>query len=109
MNRVKIVTLVGSASQKKDFDEWNEKLTLKGYAVFSLGYFNPALKDEDEKTHPLKKLLCEVHKRKIEASDIIAYIPKPDGSLGGHARKEIEYAELLGKKIYCASRVEEIG
>jgi hypothetical protein len=68
----------------------NEKLTLEGNVVFSLGVWTRETNDTQ------KKLLDEIHLRKIDLSDEIHVINK-GGKIGSSTRKEIEYARTNRK------------
>lgn len=92
-----IVTLCGSTSFKPEFERLERKLTLLGCVVLSLGIFskydNIPVADED------LDVLINVHFRKIELAETI-FIVCPNGYIGKHTKKEIQYAESLGKEIY---------
>ena len=89
-----VICLVGSTSQKEDFERANEKLTLRGYVVLSVGVFRPELQ-----SGPEKEMLRQIHRRKIEISDVVAVIRKRDGTVGEHVREEIAFAISRGKKV----------
>lgn len=45
-----------------------------------------------------KRKLDELHLRKIDMADIV-YVINPNGYIGESTKREIEYAESLGKQI----------
>jgi hypothetical protein len=102
----KVVTLCGSTRFQADFAEVNQRLTLDGCVVISLGMFSlPGLPDHDWATYDseLKKRLARVHLQKIRMADEV-YIVDPGGYVGESTRREIAYAESLGKPVRYLSR-----
>ncbi|MDG4827258.1 hypothetical protein O7635_35885 [Asanoa sp. WMMD1127] len=91
----KVITLCGSTRFEAEFEEVNQRLTLDGCVVISLGMFS--LPDTAD-TSALKERLGEVHFQKIRMADEV-YIVDPGGYLGESTRKEIAYAESLGKPV----------
>lgn len=100
----KIVTLCGSTKFKKEFLEVQKKLTLLGYIVISVGLFghsgdNEVWENMDEGTlTKTKSMLDDMHKRKIDLSDMI-YVINVGGYIGESTRSEIEYAISTGKEV----------
>lgn len=100
----KIVTLCGSTKFKKEFLEIQKKLTLLGYIVISVGLFghsgdNEVWENMDEGTlTKTKSMLDDMHKRKIDLSDMI-YVINVGGYIGESTRSEIEYAISTGKEV----------
>ena len=100
----KIVTLCGSTKFKKEFLEIQKKLTLLGYIVISVGLFghsgdNEVWENMDEGTlTKTKSMLDDMHKRKIDLSDMI-YVINVGGYIGESTRSEIEYAKSTGKEV----------
>lgn len=100
----KIVTLCGSTKFKKEFLEIQKKLTLLGYIVISVGLFGHSGDSEvwenmDEGTlTKIKSMLDDMHKRKIDLSDMI-YVINVGGYIGESTRSEIEYAISTGKEV----------
>lgn len=100
----KIVTLCGSTKFKKEFLEVQKKLTLLGYIVISVGLFGHSGDSEvwenmDEGTlTKTKSMLDDMHKRKIDLSDMI-YVINVGGYIGESTRSEIEYAICTGKEV----------
>ena len=98
-----IVTLLGSTKFKKEFEETNQRLTVRGFVVLSLGVFSQA--DELIVSEKTKDVLVEVHKQKIRMADWV-YVIDPNGYIGESTKSEIEYAKSLGKKIrYLSQRI----
>ena len=97
----KIITLCGSTQFKKQFLEMQKRLTLEGNIVLSVGLFGHSGDNEscDETT---KKMLDDMHKRKIDLSDEV-YIINPGGYIGSSTQSEIDYARSVKKKIRCYS------
>jgi len=90
-----VITLCGSTKFKGLFEETNKRLTLAGHVVFSVGCF---IHSGDTVTEDQKKLLDEVHKRKIDLSDAIFVLNK-DGYIGASTKSEIKYAKEKGKEV----------
>ena len=88
------VCLVGSTSQEADWREYTSLLTQKGYIVFEAGSYDKNVSKE------IWDIVGEVHWGKIDLSDIVAVIPKPDEApLGYHTNKDINYALSKGKVV----------
>ena len=95
----KVITLCGSTKFKEQFMEVQEKLTLEGNIVISVGLFGHS----DNKygtiiTKEVKNMLDELHKRKIDLSDEI-FVINVGGYIGESTRGEIEYALDKGKIV----------
>lgn len=93
-----VVVLCGSTRFIDAFREWNLELTLGGKIVLSIGCDTKSddalrLKPED------KDKLDELHLRKIDLADRVLVL-NVDGYVGESTRREIAYAERLGKPIY---------
>ncbi len=102
----KVITLCGSTKFEAEFAEVNQRLTMEGWVVISLGMFSlPDLPDYDwtVDSSDLKGRLRGVHFQKIRMADEV-YIVDPGGYLGESTRQEIAYAESLGKPIRYLSR-----
>lgn len=93
----KIVTLCGSTRFKDEFLSMQKRLTLEGNIVISVGLFGHS-GDEEVWLTSTKKMLDEMHLRKIDLADEILVINK-GGYIGESTRSEIEYAEKNGKKV----------
>ena len=102
----KVVTLCGSTRFEAEFAAVNQRLTMQGHVVLSLGMFSlPDLPDHDwaVDSSDLKERLAGVHLQKIRMADEV-YIVDPGGYLGESTRREIAYAESLGKPVRYLSR-----
>ena len=99
-----IVTLCGSTRFKDQFMEVQKKLTLEGNIVISVGLFGHSGDQEvwenmDEGTlTKTKKMLDDLHKRKIDMADSI-YVINVGGYIGDSTRSEIEYARFHDKEV----------
>jgi hypothetical protein len=99
-----IITLCGSTRFKDEFMEVQKRLTLEGNIVISVGLFGHSGDEEvwenmNEGTlTKTKKMLDDMHKRKIDMADEIFVINK-GGYIGDSTRSEIEYAEKHNKII----------
>lgn len=109
----KIVTLCGSTKFKKEFLEIQKKLTLLGYIVISVGLFGHSGDSEvwenlEEGTlTKTKSMLDDMHKRKIDLSDMI-YVINVGGYIGESTRSEIEYAKSTGKEVHYLESVNTL-
>ena len=109
----KIVTLCGSTKFKKEFLEIQKKLTLLGYIVISVGLFghsgdNEVWENMDEGTlTKTKSMLDDMHKRKIDLSDMI-YVINVGGYTLESTRSEIEYAISTGKEVHYLENVNTL-
>lgn len=89
-----MITLCGSMKFKDDFLREQKCLTLEGNIVLTPNMFLIA----EEITEDIKKMLDDMHKRRIDMADEIFVINK-NGYVGSSTKSEIEYAKKLGKKI----------
>lgn len=102
--KYKVVTLCGSTRFKDEFIEAQKRLTLEGNIVISVGLFGHSGDKEvwdgmDEDTlSETKKMLDDMHKRKIDMADEI-YVINVGGYIGESTRSEIAYALDTGKGI----------
>ena len=84
--------------------EAQKRLTLEGNIVISVGLFGHSGDEEvwdgmDEGTlSKTKKMLDDMHKRKIDMADEI-FVINVGGYIGDSTRSEIEYAEMHDKKV----------
>jgi len=102
----KVITLCGSTGFEAEFAELNQRLTMEGCVVLSLGMFGlPDLPGYDwaADSSDLKGRLGRVHFQKIRMADEV-YVVDPGGYLGESTRREIAYAESLGKPVRYLSR-----
>jgi len=106
----KVITLCGSTTFEAEFAEVNQRLTMEGCVVISLGMFSlPNLPGYDwaADTSGLKGRLRGVQFQKIRMADEV-YIVDPGGYIGESTRQEIAYAKSLGKPVRYLSR-ERLG
>lgn len=93
---VEIVTLCGSTKFREEYIEVNRIFTLQGKIVLAPAHFHHGgdgpLSDEQ------KAMLDDLHFRKIELSDSI-FVIDVDGYIGESTKREIEYAEKLGREV----------
>jgi hypothetical protein len=105
-SEAKVITLCGSTKFEAEFAEVNQRLTMEGCVVISLGMFSlPDVPDYDwtADNFDLKGRLGGVHLQKIRMADEV-YIVDPRGYVGESTRREIAYAESLGKPVRYLSR-----
>lgn len=79
---------------KDDFLREQKRLTLEGNIVLAPNMFLLA----EDITEDIKKMLDDMHKRRIDMADEIFVINK-NSYVGSSTKSEIEYAKKLGKKI----------
>ncbi len=96
IGKYRVVTLCGSTRFKDYFMNVQKTLTLDGYIVISVGLFGDS--EADEWTEGTKKMLDDMHKRKIDMADEI-FVINVDGYIGDSTRSEIEYAIKTGKGV----------
>ncbi|MGG4341704.1 hypothetical protein [Paenibacillus lautus] len=92
---MKVITLCGSTKFKKEFEQANRYLTLKGNIVISLAFFEQS--EGIEITKEQAELFGKIHFCKIDMSNEI-FIIDVSGYIGSSTRKEIEYA-IENRKI----------
>ncbi|MDO4648174.1 MAG: hypothetical protein Q4B26_05940 [Eubacteriales bacterium] len=104
VGKYKVITLCGSTRFKDQFMEAQKRLTLAGNIVISVGLFGHSGDSEvwenmNEGTiTATKKMLDDMHKRKIDMADSI-YVINVGGYIGDSTRSEIAYAEANGKNV----------
>ncbi len=93
----RVITLCGSTRFKDQFLKMQKELTLDGNIVISVGLFGHSGDNEvlDSET---KRMLDDMHKRKIDMADEI-YVINVDGYIGESTKSEIEYAIKTGKGV----------
>lgn len=91
-----VITLCGSTRFKEEFEQVARELTLAGHIVLMPGVFAHA--DGIELTEENKIQLDNLHKQKINMSDMIFVINK-NGYIGHSTYGEIDWANKMGKKI----------
>lgn len=101
-----VITLCGSTRFKVEFMAVNERLTMAGNVVISVGFFGHTDCPEYDwatDASDLKRTLDALHFQKIRMADEI-YVVDPGGYVGESTRREIAYAESLGKPVRYLSR-----
>ena len=96
-NNYKVITLCGSTRFKKEFEEVQKELSLRGHIVLSVGCFGHS-GDNEVWENKNKEVLDDIHKRKIDLSHAIMVINK-DNYIGESTKSEIEYAKDTGKTV----------
>jgi hypothetical protein len=100
-----IITLCGSTKFKNEFEKANKELTLKGIIVLSCGVYSHS--DNEIITEEQKKMLDELHRRKIDLSDGILVL-NVGGYIGDSTKSEIDYALKKGKAVRFLEVKEEV-
>ncbi|GEP40224.1 hypothetical protein NPS01_38870 [Nocardioides psychrotolerans] len=101
VGEAKVITLCGSTQFEAEFAEVNQRLTMEGCVVISLGMFGlPNLPDYDWAADgsDLRARLGRVHFQKIRMADEVSIVDQ-GGYVGESTRREIAYAESLGKPV----------
>lgn len=95
-----IVTLCGSTRFVDEFNKQRQRLTLEGFIVLSIEIVTTQQYNEDPQhiNRPIKEMLDELHKRKIDLSDYILVL-NVGGYIGESTRSEIEYAQLRSVRV----------
>ena len=99
--RARVITLCGSSRFKDEFHAENQRLTMEGNVVISLGLFGHAdMPDYDWTTDAtdLKRTLDCLHFQKIDMADEV-HVVAPGGYVGESTAREIAYAQSLGKVV----------
>ncbi|MGH3378812.1 MAG: hypothetical protein ACRDP6_29200 [Actinoallomurus sp.] len=94
------MTLCGSTRFRDAFTRVNRELTLKGVAVFAPGVF---AHDGDVITDEQKQQLDGLHLDKISMAHEILVL-NVGGYIGESTRREIEFAQSLGKPVRYLER-----
>ena len=97
VGKYKVITLCGSTRFKDAFMKAQKRLTLEGNIVISVGLFGHS-GDDEVWTKGTKKMLDDMHLRKIDMADEI-YVINVGGYIGTSTKKEIEYAKRSGKTV----------
>lgn len=106
IDKYEVVTLCGSTKFKDDFLKMSKILTLQGYICILPGVFGHSGDNEAMNSYT-KKMLDDMHKRKIDMSDGI-YVININGYIGDSTKSEIEYAQSKKKWItYMETPIEE--
>ncbi len=93
----KIITLCGSTKFKDEYIAVQKRLTLEGNIVISVGLFGHS-GDSEALIEETKKMLDDMHKRKIDLADEI-FVINPNGYIGKSTKSEIEYAKRNNKGV----------
>lgn len=88
--KYKVITLCGSTKFKDEFIQVQKDLTLQGNIVISVGLFGSG--NNEVLTDNTKKMLADMHKRKIDMADEI-FVINVGGYIGSSTKSEIEYAK----------------
>ncbi len=94
-NFPEIITLCGSTRFKDEYLQEMKRLTLEGKIVIPVGLWGHS---GDPITDEQKRMLDEMHLRKIDLSDGI-FVINPKGYIGESTKREIEYTLTKGKKV----------
>ena len=96
---MKVVTLVGSSKQRKDFEKQVERLFLEGFCPICIGIYLGSENPEDyNEENELKEKLRLAHRKRIELADMIGIIRKPDGGIGNDTLKRNKWRRRMTKK-----------
>jgi hypothetical protein len=101
LEQTKIVTFCGSTRFKEEYLYWQKAFTMEGWVVISVGVFGHA--DDVPLTEEQKTMLDRLHLNKIMLAELVFIIDK-DGYTGESTKREIAYAELIGKTIKYLSK-----
>lgn len=97
MKEYNVITLCGSTRFKDEFLQVQKELTFQGNIVISVGMFGHS-GDDDVWEDGTKKMLDDMHKRKIDMANEIFVINK-NGYIGSSTKSEIAYAKSTGKTV----------
>lgn len=101
-DRPTVVCLCGSTRFYEAFQKANYKETMAGRIVLSVGFYpHSATQAHGEDvgcTEAQKTRLDRLHMAKIEMCDEVLIL-NVDGYIGFSTRRELEYAEHLGKRV----------
>lgn len=101
-DRPTIVCLCGSTRFYAAYQEANFRETMAGKIVLSVGFFPHAVREMHGEgvgiTPEQKEALDTLHMRKIDLADEILVI-NVGGYTGDSTKREIAYAESLGKRV----------
>ena len=93
----KVLCLCGSTRFKQEYEQVQKDLTLKGIIVISVGLFGHI--EGLDMNGETKKMLDELHLRKIDMSDGI-FVINVGEYIGESTKREIAYAKKHGKEIH---------
>lgn len=96
----RIVCLCGSTRFGQEYADANERETLAGKIVLSVGCFRRVAPDGEREPmeETIKVALDELHKRKIDLCDEVLVL-NVGGYIGSSTRSEIDYAVAHGKPV----------
>lgn len=95
------ISLCGSLRFEESFHTWNEVLSLSGHIVYGCAVYPSRYKGLKEWYTPNEKATLDmVHLGKIANSDAI-FVLNEFGYIGESTLREIRFAEMNGKGIYC--------
>ncbi len=99
-NFPKIICICGSTRFVEHHNEWKKHLTLEGYIVVGIELVIPQTHQQDPQHNDfhIKKLLDELHLRKIDLADEVLFL-NVGGYMGESTRKELAYARNQNKII----------
>ena len=97
IGKYKIITLCGSTRFKDAFLQAQKRLTLAGTIVISVGLFGHS-GDNEVWTEGTKKMLDDMHLRKIDLADEV-FVINVGGYIGSSTQAEIAYAKRTGKPV----------
>lgn len=106
MDRPTIITLCGSSRFPDAFQLAEMHLSMRGHIVFGLSCYGHAdlprgaefLTKKADESNAEKTTLDGLHLQKIAMSDGI-FVINPGGYIGASTRREIAYAQRLGKTV----------
>ena len=98
--RDRTICLIGSIKQVAEWHYWADKFTEKGYIVLDAGCYHS--NSDQERWDRVEA----VHQIKILSSGYVAYMEKPDGTIGHDTQKEIEFASKNAINVYEVNRLD---
>lgn len=103
MNRPVVVCLCGSTRFTKEYAYWQNKLTIDGEIVLTVGCTTHSDDELFQSMNPkgrrlLKARLDVLHLFKIQMCDYVLIL-NPEGYIGESTEREIEYAKVPGKEV----------
>lgn len=97
VGKYKVITLCGSTKFKEQYIETQQRLTLEGNIVISVGLFGHS-GDDEVWTEGTKDMLDDMHLRKIDMADEV-FVINVGGYIGESTKREIAYAKENGKVV----------
>lgn len=94
----KIVCLCGSTRFMQEFFEVGWQFTLEDYIVLSVGVCKSKHHGAEALGQDIADRLDKLHLRKIDLADEV-FVINVDGYIGESTRKEIKYAQKMGKPV----------